>query len=291
MKKIELLGIDPQYDFCDVPEQYKARQLNQLTKKEEVVNPALPVPGAWDDSVRLAEFIKRAGQVISKITITLDTHQQYDIAHPLFWKNKSDQHPSPFTAITNKSIKDEEWLPVDITKKDYVLDYTKALEDAGLYTLFIWPAHCIIGTVGHNVISPIMNELLNWESKYISRVNYLTKGHNPYTEHYGGFQAEYPLPNDNTTQLNSKLIEKFQKADIILLTGQALSHCVASTVRQLANNFGEENIKKLVLLSDTTSSVAGFEKQGQDFVKEMEARGMRVIKTTDIQITKNDLIF
>lgn len=174
---------------------------------------------------------------------------------------------------------------------NYVLEYTKALEDGGLYQLFIWPAHCIVGTVGHNVIYPIMKELLEWENKYISRVNYLTKGHNPYTEHYGGFQAEYPLPNDNTTQLNSKLIEKFQKADLILLTGQALSHCVASTVRQLANNFGEDNIKKLALLVDTTSPVPGFEKQGQDFISEMSARGMKVVKTTDIKITKNDLIF
>ncbi len=291
MKNIELLGIDPQYDFCDVPSQYKAKQLDAITGKEIIIEPALPVTGAWEDSIRLANFIKNAGHLISKITITLDTHQQYDIAHPLFWKDKFGKHPNPFTLISNKSIKDGEWIPVDVSKMNYVLEYTKALEDGGLYQLFIWPAHCIVGTVGHNVIYPIMKELLEWENKYISRVNYLTKGHNPYTEHYGGFQAEYPLPNDNTTQLNSKLIEKFQKADLILLTGQALSHCVASTVRQLANNFGEDNIKKLALLVDTTSPVPGFEKQGQDFISEMSARGMKVVKTTDIKITKNDLIF
>lgn len=291
MKNIELLGIDPQYDFCDIPEKYKSVYLDQKTGKEIKIDPALAVPGAWEDSIRLSKFIKEAGHLISKITVTLDTHQQYDIAHSLFWKDKNGNHPNPFTLISNQSIKDEEWTPVDSSKKKYVLEYTAALESAGLYKLFIWPAHCIVGTVGHNVILPIMKELLDWENKYISRVNYLTKGHNPYTEHYGGFQAEYPLANDNTTQLNSKLIEKFEKADMILLTGQALSHCVASTVRQLANNFGEDNIKKLVLLIDTTSSVSGFEQQGQDFVKEMEGRGMRVVKTTDIKITKNDLIF
>lgn len=291
MKNIELLAIDTQYDFCDIPDKYKARQFDSVSGNEIIIEPALPVPGAWDDSIRLASFIKNAGHLISRITITLDTHQQYDIAHPLFWKNKLGVHPSPFTSISNESIRNGEWIPLDASKLNYVLEYTKELELGGLYQLFIWPEHCIVGTVGHNVIYPIMKEILDWENKYVSRVNYLSKGHNPYTEHYGGFQAEYPLPNDNTTQLNSKLIEKFQKADLILLTGQALSHCVASTVRQLADNFGEDNIKKLVLLRDTTSSVTGFEKNGDDFVKEMESRGMKVVNTTDIKFTKTDLIF
>lgn len=288
--KIELLGIDPQYDFCDVPEQFKARTVDAETGKEIIINPALPVTGAWDDSIRLSRFIKKAGHLINQITVTLDSHQQYDIAHPLFWKDKNGQHPNPFTLIPSASIKNGDWTPLDSSKRDYAIEYTEALEEGGLYQLFIWPPHCLIGTVGHNVITPIMNELMEWEKKYIGRVNYVTKGHNPYTEHYGGFQAEYPLHNDNTTQLNTKLIEKFQKADLVLLTGQALSHCVASTVRQLANNFGEDNIKKLVLLADTCSPVAGFEQNAIDFKKEMSARGMIIVNTTDIQVTKKELI-
>lgn len=290
MKKIELLGIDPQYDFCDIPEQYRARTIDVESGKEIITNPALPVAGAWEDSIKLAKFIKNAGHLITQMTITLDTHQQYDIAHSLFWKDKSGQHPAPFTLISNEQIRNGDWTPVDISKREYTLEYTKSLEAAGMYQLFIWPSHCLVGTVGHNVIAPIMNELMDWERKYIGRVNYVTKGHNPYTEHYGGFQAEYPLHHDNTTQLNTKLIERFEKADIILLTGQALSHCVASTVRQLANNFGEENVSKLVLLSDTSSPVGGFEQNAKDFIKEMSARGMKVVKTTDIQVTKKEMI-
>lgn len=290
MKHIELLGIDPQYDFCDVPDLFKAKTIDLKTGAEKLIQPALPVTGAWEDSLRLARFVKEAGHLIQRITITLDTHQQYDIAHPLFWKDSSGKHPNPFTLISHESIKKGEWLPVDKNKSQYVLEYTKALEDAGLYQLFIWPEHCLVGTVGHNVINPIMEEFMEWEKKYVGRVNYVTKGHNPFTEHYGAFQAEYPLSNDSTTQLNTKLIETFEKADIVLLTGQALSHCVAGTVRQLANNIGEHNISKLVLLEDTTSPVAGFEKNGQDFIQEMKSRGMRVAKTTDIEVTKKELI-
>lgn len=130
---------------------------------------------------------------------------------------------------------------------------------------------------------------IRWPAFLIKFANLIESSQAPVTGSAGSIIIS--LPNDNTTQLNSKLIEKFQKADLILLTGQALSHCVASTVRQLANNFGEDNIKKLALLVDTTSPVPGFEKQGQDFISEMSARGMKVVKTTDIKITKNDLIF
>lgn len=286
---IELLAIDPQYDFCAVPEEYKKKLYNPTTQQLETVEPALPVEKAWEDSIRLSEFVKRAGKFIDQITVTLDTHQLYDIGHPLFWRGQKGQMPAPFTTIYHQDILDGKWTPIDHTKKDYVLHYTKKLEEEGLYNLFIWPPHCLVGTPGHNVVDPILFSLRDWEKNYIGRVNYVTKGHNPYTEHYGGFQAEVPLPEDPTTLLNSRLIEHFEKADIVLLTGQALSHCVASTVMQLIDNFGEENVKKLVLLEDTSSPVAGFEKNAEDFLKTAKSKGMRTIKTTDIKVNQSGI--
>lgn len=290
-KKVELVIIDPQYDFIDVPEEFQSSTINAVTNQIEKVKPALAVTGAWDDSLRLAKFIDRFGSAIQQIKVTLDTHQQYDVAHPLFWVDVKGKHPAPFTPITNKEIQDGTWKPVDESKMDYVLNYTKALEDEGLYTLFIWPPHCLVGTDGYKVIQPIMNELMNWEKRYIGRVSYVSKGHNPFTEHYGAFKAEVPMDSDPTTQLNLRLIQSIEASDLIFLSGQALSHCVASTVRQLVANFGEENIKKLVLLVDTSSSVTGFEKHGEDFVKEMESKGMKIVKTTDVTLVNNEFKF
>lgn len=290
-KKVELVIIDPQYDFIDVPEEFQSSTINAVTNQVEKVKPALAVTGAWDDSLRLAKFIDRFGSAIQQIKVTLDTHQQYDVAHPLFWVDVKGKHPAPFTPITNKEIQDGTWKPVDESKMDYVLNYTKALEDEGLYTLFIWPPHCLVGTDGYKVIQPIMNELMNWEKRYVGRVSYVSKGHNPFTEHYGAFKAEVPMDSDPTTQLNLRLIQSIEASDLIFLSGQALSHCVASTVRQLVANFGEENIKKLVLLVDTSSSVTGFEKNGEDFVKEMESKGMKIVKTTDVTLVNNEFKF
>jgi hypothetical protein len=60
-----------------------------------------------------------------------------------------------------------------------------------------------------------------------------------------------------------------------------LSHCVANTIRDIADNFGEENIKKFVLLEDTCSNVTGFENFGTDFIRDMTARGMQRSKSDE----------
>lgn len=289
--KIEMLIIDPQYDFCDIPDEFKVKSLDISTLETKLVEPALPVTGAWDDSVRLSKFIRKFGQHINQIRVTMDTHQQYDIAHPLFWINSNNKHPDPHTAISCQEIKDGVWKPIDDSNQDYVEKYTASLEQQGLYSLYIWPPHCLVGTDGYKVIQPIMDELMAWERNYIGRVAYVTKGHNPFTEHYGGFKAEVPLDNDPTTQLNLKLIQMIESSDTVFLSGQALSHCVASTVRQLVDNFGSESISKLVLLVDTSSPVGGFEVQGQEFIDEMRAKGLKIVNTTDVNIVDGKLEF
>lgn len=285
--KIALLSIDPQYDFHDVPKDHQVITGYDENNNPIRVEPALAVPGSWEDAKRLGAFIEKFMLNISKIVVTLDTHQRYDIAHPLYWKDKNGNAPAPFTPISHQNIKDGTWAPINSALLQHTLDYTAALEADGKYALFIWPPHCLVGEPGHNVIQPVMQAIGKWEEKRFTRYMPLSKGHNPHTEHYGGCEAEFPMPNDPTTRLNKQFITNIESNDLILITGQALSHCVASTVRQIADNFTEENIKKLVLLVDTTSSVQNFEQQGQDFLDEMVARGMRVAKTTDFKLNRN----
>lgn len=287
---IKLLGIDPQYDFCDVPEKFQVKQVNIVDNSEELIAPALPVPGAWEDSIRLAKFLRKAGHLIDEISITLDTHQLFDIAHPDFWLSDTNEKPAPFTEISHDEVKNGKWRAVHPQFQDHALEYTKNLEDNGSFKLMIWPAHCLVGTAGHNVIQPIAKELQSWEQKYKSRVIYIAKGHNPLTEHYGPFKAEIPLAQDPTTTLNLNLIQNFESADLVLLTGQALSHCVGEGMQQLIDNFGEESIKKLVLLRDTTSPVAGFESIAEDMLEEMKKKGLQVVNSTDIVIRQNELV-
>lgn len=295
---IHMLIIDPQNDFIDIPnevcKEMKEYDFSKSEKQGKAIykeySPTLPVEGAWEDSLRLARFIERSKKVIKSITLTMDTHEQFDVAHPMFWINDKGEHPTPFTIISVKEVKQQIWKPVHISLIDKMIRYTEELDRNGNFPLCIWPAHCVTGSLGYKVVSPIEQVIYDWEFAQKNRVNKVCKGHNPFTEHYGAFKAEVVDPQDPTTNVSMPLIKRFEKADIVLLTGQALSHCVNATVTQLADNFGEENIKKLVLLTDTSSPVTGFEDAAKDFIERLTKRGMRCVKTTDIKFENNTIV-
>jgi nicotinamidase-related amidase len=94
--------------------------------------------------------------------------------------------------------------------------------------------------------------------------------------------ADVPDPNDPSTQMNVSFLNTINEADIVLLAGEARSHCLANTGRDACNYFSDDSlVKKLVLLEDATSDVTGFENYGEQFVKEMKARGMQTTTCKD----------
>jgi len=129
-----LLIIDPQNDFCDLP---------------PPAAPALPVPGAHQDMLRLASLIEQGGAGLSAITITLDSHHRYDVAHPTFWRTADGAAPGPFTQISAADVRAGRFVPRDAGGLPRVLSYLDALESAGRYQLMVWPVHCEIGSWGH----------------------------------------------------------------------------------------------------------------------------------------------
>jgi hypothetical protein len=53
-------------------------------------------------------------------------------------------------------------------------------------------------------------------------------------------------------------------------------------VRDVANNFGDDSfVSKLVLLTDASSDIPGFESHAQNFMNEMAGRGMQTTTTTE----------
>ncbi len=265
MEKIHLLIIDPQRDFCDP-------------------DGALSVPGADKDMDRLAEFIDRLGSKIWDIHCTLDTHHYFDISHPVFWVDADRKNPGPFTIISKGDVEKGVWRATNPQYQAYALDYAARLESNNRYPLCIWPPHCLIGTQGHNVYPVLAQAMLNWEKGQIGMVDYVTKGSNYKTEHYSAVQADVPDPSDPSTMLNNRLIRTLEEADIILLAGEALSHCLKFTVEDISDTFDEKHIRKMILLEDCASPVPGFEQQGQDFVKNMKVRGMQVTTSADYQV-------
>jgi nicotinamidase/pyrazinamidase len=276
--RIHLLVIDPQNDFCDLPEAW--RPLNPLTGSP--LAPALPVPGAHADMQRVAGLVRAGGAGLAAITVTLDSHHRVDIAHPTFWRQADGSAVAPFTPITAAQVRAGDFRPRAATALPRTLAYLDELEARGRYTLMVWPVHCEIGTWGHAVHAGLQAAYAAWESAQLTQVAKITKGQNPWTEHYSALLAEVPDADDEATQLNDALLQRLAGADRILVAGEAGSHCVKATVGDLVEQLGPEGARRVTLLTDAMSPVAGFEPQQQAFLAEMHTRGATLATTAEL---------
>lgn len=259
---VHLLVIDPQNDFCNA-------------------RGALCVPGASQDMDRLAAMVRRLKTRLQAIHVTLDSHRKVDISHPIWFRDGAGNHPTPFTTVTPADVRAGRWTTTQPSAAKRTLAYLEALEATGRYPHVIWPYHCLIGDWGHGVWPALSEAIHEWEDRF-AMADFVTKGSNPWTEHFSAVRAEVPDPEDPTTQLNTGLVTTLEQADVVLLAGEALSHCLANTVRDVASTFASpQYVSKLVLLTDASSNVTGFEAYGEQFVRELAAQGMKTATTTD----------
>ena len=274
--RTQLLIIDAQNDFCDLPARYCPP--DPLTGQPR--SPALPVAGAHADMQRLAAFIQARGAGIDAITVTLDSHHRIDIAHPPFWRTGDGGPVAPFTPITAGAVRAGAVQPRDARLLARTLAYLDALQASGRYTLMVWPLHCQIGSWGHGLHPDVLAACNTWEDAHLQPVHCVNKGDHPLTEHYSALQAEVPDAADAGTQLNHALLARLDAADTLLVAGEAGSHCVRATVEHLLAYLPSGRPQRLVLLTDCISPVAGFEAQQADFLAAMAGRGMRLARST-----------
>ena len=260
-----LLIIDPQYDFCNP-------------------NGALYVNGADADMKRLADVIDTVENEFEDIVVTLDTHNIVDIAHPIWWIDVEGNSPAPFTIITKDDVDNKKWIARDPLNQEWSEVYVAMLARNNKYSLCIWPEHCIRGTIGNTIEETLNTSLINWERNTLGVVNTFTKGENIMTEHYSAVKADVEIDTYPTTKPNYQLIKTLDQAELIFIAGEALSHCVANTVRDLMDYI---NPIKFVLIRDTMSNVTGFEHMGDEFIQEFKARGGGITTTQEMKNAVN----
>jgi nicotinamidase-related amidase len=265
---VTLLVIDPQNDFHP--------------------GGTLAIPTADEDAARIASFIRKHASAIDQIVITLDSHQRIHIAHGIFWVNDAGEHPAPFTLITSDDVARGRWRAVDASKQRAAEEYARALEDAGRFTICVWPEHCIIGSPGHNVRPAILDAANEWAESRMKEVTFVWKGQNCMTEMYSALRAEVPVLSDERTLLNTGLLRTLNASSRVLVCGQALSHCVNFTVRDLAERY-EHDLASICILRDGTSAVPGFEEVGETFLEDMKSKGMRIVTTDSCETRNTDL--
>lgn len=283
MNTTHLLIIDPQNDFCDLPDSLLPNAGGEILK------PALAVDGAHADMERLAAFIGKAAPALSNVTVTLDSHPFVAIERPTFWRDAAGQEVAPFTQITAASVAAGAYVPVNgdriepISGKpltERVIELLTRLEDAGRYTLMVWPVHCVTASWGANVHASVDRALRSWERTAAAPVRKVHKGEYPLVEQYGVFEAETPIFEVPSTRFNGDLAASLTDGvDLLLVAGEASSHCVAASIEQLLR-YRKGDGKGIVLITDCMSPVAGFEHAEMAFLARAEAAGV-LLRTSE----------
>lgn len=264
MNRIRLFVIDPQNDFMDI------------------ADAALPVPGANADMVRLAGFVQTMTSSIDDLVVTLDSHSSVGVERTTFWMHADGAAVSPFTQIKAVDVEDSTYLPRNKSLKPQVIEYLRSLEAGGERTLIVWPVHCVLGTWGHNLQGQLAQSIADWEYATGRTCEKVLKGLNTMTEQYSAFRAEVPSADDPRTQNNSVLMARLQQgSNWLVVGGEALSHCVAASGKDMFSQMSQDRLVKTIFLSDCMSPVTGFEAAGKRFLNEAKERGALVMSSQE----------
>lgn len=280
--KIALMPIDMQNTFC-------------------IPGFELFVGGAPEDSKRLAGFIYSNMGRITKIFPTMDTHRAMQIFHSMFFLDKNGNHVAAMTMISSDDLIKGVYvvnpgvaasLGVSYTAlRKHVIHYAQSLEKKGKYQLTVWPYHAMLGGIGHALVSLIEEAVFFHTIARNSESGIEIKGGNPLTENYSVLSPEVLDTYDNTAiaQRNSRFIEKLLNYDMLIIAGQAKSHCVAWSIEDLLNDIMSKDpalAKKVYLLEDCTSPVVipgivDFTDHANQAFERFRDAGMHLVKSTD----------
>jgi nicotinamidase-related amidase len=251
--------------------------------------------GALDDSHRLCAFLYHHLDVVTQVVVTLDTHQAFQVFHAPFLVDADGHHPDPYTLVSAEDVARGRWRVdpaaaeiLQLERADSQLSgYVDALAAGGKYELTIWPFHAMLGGIGHALVSAIEEALFFHAIARRSQPRFEVKGTRPLTEHYSvlGPEVERGADGEPLGERNTELVEYLAGFDVVIVAGQAKSHCVAWTVEDLLVDV-PELAPRLYLLEDCTSPVVVpgavdySEDAHQAFARFAEA-GAHVVRSTD----------
>jgi nicotinamidase-related amidase len=256
---------------------------------------------AVEDNRRLCEFIYKNLGFLTEISPTLDTHQAIQIFHNIFLLDPGGEHPDPYTLITIKEIESGLWranpdlasiLGVDPQYFDeHLRHYTQTLADRGKYDLTIWPYHAMLGGIGHALVSSVEEAIFFHTVARKSQVDFQIKGDEPFTEHYSALRSEVMNDHFGSTigSKNEKFIQKLKSFDMVIIAGQAKSHCVAFTISDLLSDIQSIDpalVGKVFLLEDCSSpvvieGVVDYTDAAEAAFQRFSSAGMHIVKSVD----------
>jgi len=280
--RIAVLAIDCQVTFC-------------------MPGASLFVPGAVEDGERAIEWMYRNLDRLTSLFFTLDTHSMFQIFHPAAWVDPEGRHPAPFTVITAAEVRRGRWIPLlrpesfpDFTAA--CVEYCDALEAGGRYVLTIWPYHALLGGISHSLVPALHEAALFHAAARRTDAVFELKGRSPVTESYSALAPEVRrLQGVDVGVFNARLFDTLLAHDRVYVFGQAKSHCVLFTLRDILRECHRRDaalLDRIWILEDAMSPVApppldplpealDFPRVADRAMAEMAAAGMHLTRTAD----------
>ncbi len=257
--------------------------------------------GAVEDNLRLCEFIYRNLGQISHIALTMDTHNAYQVFFQTFLVNSEGEHPAPYSLITKADVDGGHWRfnpalapSLGLTPDEgqaHLEHYVEQLATAGRFDLTIWPYHALLGGLGHAIVSAVEEAVFFHSIARAAPSEHILKGSHPLTEHYSivGPEVTHDHQGKQLAPRDSRLTKIVQDYDAVIVTGQAKSHCVGFTLRDLLTDLQAIDptlARKVFLLEDCTSPVVipgavDYTEAANEAYAEFAAAGMRRITASD----------
>jgi nicotinamidase-related amidase len=257
--------------------------------------------GAVDDNRRLCEFIYRNLASITQIVPTLDTHFPLQIFHAIFLVDEEGRHPDPYTLVAAEDVERGAWranpaaaralgLDGDYLQR-HLLHYTRTLARGGKYSLTVWPYHALLGGIGHALVPAVEEAVFFHAIARSAQPDVQVKGSEPLTEHYSmlGPEVTEGPDGDRLGRRNSELIAKLLDFDVVVVAGQAKSHCLAWTIDDLLKDeeLRERGLaERMYLLEDCTSpvvvpGVVDYTDEADAAFARYAGAGLHVVRSTD----------
>jgi nicotinamidase-related amidase len=269
--RVAAFGIDVQIGFC-------------------TPGASLFVPGAVEDTRRAVEWLYDNVPRLTTLALSLDTHEAFQIFHPAWWEDERGEPPAPLTPIRAADVRAGRWRARRFAAQS--AEYVEKLEASGKYVLTVWPYHTLLGGVSHALVPAMMEAALFWSIARDTPARFEVKGRNPKTESYSVLAPEVTeVGGESVGGLNRSLLDELARHDRVYVFGQAKSHCVLSTLRDVAR-IAPDLLGKVWVLEDAMSPVPAppidplppaldFPKVAERAFAELVGQGMHVCRTTD----------
>jgi nicotinamidase-related amidase len=257
--------------------------------------------GAVDDNRRLCEFMYRNLGTITQVFPSLDTHHAMQVFHAVWLVDEHGNHPDPYSLISAEDVEAGRWRVNGAVAEalgigeDYaarhLAHYTRRLAEGGKYDLTVWPYHAMLGGIGHALVSLVEEAIFFHGVARSSRPEFQVKGDKPLTEHYSMLGPEVTEGPDGERLggRNTELIDRLLTFDVVVVAGQAKSHCMAWTIDDLLrdDDVRERHLaERTYLLEDCTSpvvvpGVVDYTEEADAAFERFAAAGLHVVRSTD----------